>query len=47
MSSADPLSSYRAIESLITTYAELVDGGDFAGVGALLADATSRAEPGR
>lgn len=40
MSSADPPTSYRAIESLITTYAELVDGGDFAGVGALLADAT-------
>jgi 3-phenylpropionate/cinnamic acid dioxygenase small subunit len=35
----DPLSSYRAIENLITTYAELVDEGDFAGVGTLLADA--------
>ena len=33
-------SSYRAIENLIATYAELVDGGDFAGVGALLSDAT-------
>jgi ketosteroid isomerase-like protein len=30
----------RAIENLIATYAELVDSGDFAGVGALLADAT-------
>jgi hypothetical protein len=28
---ADPLSSYRAIENLIATYAELVDVGDFAG----------------
>ena len=36
----DPPSSYRAIESLIATYAELVDDGDFAGVGILLADAT-------
>ncbi len=36
----DPAASYRAIENLITTYAELVDDGDFAGVGALLADAT-------
>lgn len=36
---ADPL-SYRAIENLIAAYAELVDGGDFAGLGALLADAT-------
>ena len=35
----DPLSSYRAIENLIATYAELVDDGDFAGVGFLLADA--------
>ena len=33
-------SSYRAIENLIATYAELVDDGDFAGLGALLADAT-------
>src|SRR2546422_8082982 len=38
--STDPLSSYRAIENLIATYAELVDDGDFAGVGILLADAT-------
>lgn len=35
-----PLSSYRAIENLIATYAELVDDGDFAGLGRLLADAT-------
>jgi 3-phenylpropionate/cinnamic acid dioxygenase small subunit len=33
-------SSYRAIENLIATYAELVDDGDFPGLGALLADAT-------
>ena len=33
-------SSYRAIERLISTYAELVDDGDFAAVGRLLADAT-------
>ena len=32
--------SHRAIENLIATYAELVDEGDFAGVGTLLADAT-------
>jgi 3-phenylpropionate/cinnamic acid dioxygenase small subunit len=31
---------HRAIENLIATYAELVDDGDFAGVGNLLADAT-------
>ncbi|MGD0557823.1 MAG: nuclear transport factor 2 family protein [Streptosporangiaceae bacterium] len=37
---ADPPSSDRAIENLIATYAELVDNGDFAGLGALLADAT-------
>jgi 3-phenylpropionate/cinnamic acid dioxygenase small subunit len=35
----DTSSSQRAIENLIATYAELVDDGDFAGVGALLADA--------
>src|SRR5256885_639322 len=29
----DPPSSHRAIENLIATYAELVDDGDFAGVG--------------
>jgi 3-phenylpropionate/cinnamic acid dioxygenase small subunit len=32
-------SSHQAIENLIAKYAELVDGGDFAGVGTLLADA--------
>ncbi|RLU79736.1 hypothetical protein CTZ27_36520 [Streptomyces griseocarneus] len=37
---ADPASSYRAIENLIARYAELVDDGDFAGLGTLLADAT-------
>ena len=37
---ADHESSYRAIERLIATYAELVDDGDFAAVGRLLADAT-------
>jgi 3-phenylpropionate/cinnamic acid dioxygenase small subunit len=36
----DPPSSVRAIENLIARYAELVDDGDFAGVGLLLADAT-------
>ena len=35
----DPASSERAIENLIAAYAELVDDGDFAGVGRLLADA--------
>jgi hypothetical protein len=40
-------SSYRAIENLIATYAELVDDGDFAGVGILLADATFTGAPGR
>jgi hypothetical protein len=40
MSPADQKSSYWAIESLISTYAELVDGGDFAAAGLLLADAT-------
>lgn len=37
---ADLSSSYRAIENLIAAYAELVDGGDFTGLGTLLADAT-------
>jgi ketosteroid isomerase-like protein len=32
----------RALENLIATYAELVDAGDFAGVGGLFADATFR-----
>ena len=36
----DPASSYRAIENLIISYAELVDAGDFAGLGTLLADAS-------
>jgi 3-phenylpropionate/cinnamic acid dioxygenase small subunit len=40
MSPVDQESSYRAIECLIATYAELVDDGDFAAVGRLLADAT-------
>ena len=35
-----PLPSHRVIENLLATYAELVDDGDFAGLGALLADAT-------
>ncbi|MFD8750309.1 nuclear transport factor 2 family protein [Kitasatospora sp. NPDC059577] len=33
-------SAHRAVENLIARYAELVDDGDFAGLGALLADAT-------
>jgi hypothetical protein len=33
-------SSQWAIQNLIAAYAELLDAGDFAGVGALLADAT-------
>lgn len=37
---AGPESSHRAIENLIARYAELVDDGDFAGLGTLLADAT-------
>ena len=32
--------SDRAVENLIAAHAELVDDGDFAGLGALLADAT-------
>jgi 3-phenylpropionate/cinnamic acid dioxygenase small subunit len=36
----EPSSSHRAIENLIMNYAELVDDGDFAGLGALLAHAT-------
>lgn len=36
----DPPSSHRAIENLISTYAELVDDGDFVAVGILPADAT-------
>src|SRR2546430_12040495 len=38
--STDEPSSHRAIENLIASYAELVDNGDFAGVGVLLANAT-------
>ena len=34
------MSVYRAIDNLIAAYAEFVDDGDFAGLGALLADAT-------
>ncbi|MEU7638807.1 nuclear transport factor 2 family protein [Streptomyces sp. NPDC039016] len=37
---ADLVSSYRAVENLLARYAELVDDGDFAGLGLLLADAT-------
>jgi 3-phenylpropionate/cinnamic acid dioxygenase small subunit len=33
------LPGYQAVGNLIATYAELVDDGDFAGVGALLGDA--------
>jgi 3-phenylpropionate/cinnamic acid dioxygenase small subunit len=40
VSTADQESGYRAIERLIAIYAELVDDGDFAAVGLLLADAT-------
>jgi 3-phenylpropionate/cinnamic acid dioxygenase small subunit len=40
MTSADQESAHRAIERLIATYAELVDDGDFAAVGQLLADTT-------
>lgn len=40
MSPADQESCYRAIERLIAGYAALVDDGDFAAVGRLLADAT-------
>src|SRR6267154_1702702 len=40
MTPGDQESSYREIERLIATYAEFVDGGDFAAVGLLLADAT-------
>ena len=36
----DSLPSQLAIGNLISAYAELVDGGDFAGLGTLLADAT-------
>jgi 3-phenylpropionate/cinnamic acid dioxygenase small subunit len=36
----DPHTSARAIENLIARYAELVDAGDFAGLGAMFADGT-------
>ncbi|WP_050515118.1 nuclear transport factor 2 family protein [Streptomyces rimosus] len=36
----EPMPSHRVIENLIARYAEFVDDGDFAGLGALLADAT-------
>ena len=39
-SATDRPSSHRVIENLIAAYAELVDAGDFAGVGVLLAQAT-------
>lgn len=38
--SADAPSGYQAVANLIARYAELVDDGDFAGLGVLLADAT-------
>src|ERR1700689_573566 len=37
-----PAASHRALENLITPYAGLVDAGDFAGLGTLLADAPFR-----
>jgi hypothetical protein len=40
MTPGDQQSSDRAIANLIATYAELVEGGHFAGVGRLLANAT-------
>jgi hypothetical protein len=43
---ADPCCDHHAVEALIVTYAERVDLGDFAGVGALFADATYRAANG-
>jgi ketosteroid isomerase-like protein len=46
MGPTDQESSYRAIEGLIATYAELVDDGDFPAVGRLLADATFVADTG-
>ncbi|HUY21419.1 MAG TPA: nuclear transport factor 2 family protein [Acidimicrobiales bacterium] len=39
MTTADDGQSARVIENLIARYAELVDGGDFGGLGSLLADA--------
>lgn len=46
MSFADQQSSYRTIERLIAAYAELVDDGDFDGVGHLLRGATFRGGAG-
>ena len=43
----DPPSSYRAIENLIATYAELVDDGDFAGSASCSRTPLLRAAPGR
>jgi hypothetical protein len=40
MTPGDQQPGDRAIANLIATYTELVDGGDFAGVGRLLANAT-------
>lgn len=37
---ADPTSGHRDVENLIARYAKLVDDGDFAGLGILLAEAT-------
>jgi ketosteroid isomerase-like protein len=37
---AYPVADHHAIENLIVTYTHLVDAGDFAGLDALLADAT-------
>ncbi|MFB7911589.1 nuclear transport factor 2 family protein [Kitasatospora sp. NPDC056076] len=43
----DQAAAHRAVENLIARYAELVDDGDFAGLGELLADAvfTGSGEP--
>ncbi|MFF2075888.1 nuclear transport factor 2 family protein [Kitasatospora sp. NPDC058162] len=45
----DPAPSHQAVKNLIARYAELVDDGDFAGLGDLLADAefTGSGEPVR
>lgn len=37
------MDSYRAIQNLLSRYAELIDAGDFAGVGQLFARGTIRA----
>ncbi|MEU6419606.1 nuclear transport factor 2 family protein [Streptomyces spiralis] len=41
---APPVSGYHAIPNLLARYAELIDTGDFAGVGRLFADATITVE---